>query len=180
MSLSLTSCEKGWSDGASVGLGCLYFERGESMTYSEAKQYCNTRDSDLLELETEDQMEYVGKLTPVPGNYWWGGASDEDREGEWAWQVSGKQVERWAWGDKGGKPNPNNKKNFFALFKGSNYFHGVDLSKEANANPVCEKRVITTAIESCEDDWIDKRSVGLGCLYIDKKPNIFAAVKIQI
>ena len=57
VSLSLTSCEAGWSDGTSVGLGCLYFERGESMTYSDAKQYCNNRDSNLLELETEDQME---------------------------------------------------------------------------------------------------------------------------
>ena len=96
VSPSLTSCEKGWSDGASVGLGCLYFERGESMTYSAAKQYCNTRHSDLLELEAEDQMEYVGRLISIGGKTWWGGASDEDQEGEWAWQVSGNPLEQWA------------------------------------------------------------------------------------
>ena len=99
-------CEEDWTDGNSVGLGYLWIERFTTCNYEEAVRYCGERQSDLIEILTSEQMEFVvNKLIQLNTGYaiqpncfqscpsctrecwvgWWGGASDEDQEGRWVW-----------------------------------------------------------------------------------------------
>ena len=127
---------EGWVDGESVDLRCLYFHKQSTMNYSEAKEYCNNHYAQLVEFENEEQMNFVKNAIPADG-FWWCGANDEKREGDWFWEVSGKPVEKWAWGTAG-EPYSNIHQNFFVLIKDSTSFYGKPFTDGNTAYPVCQ------------------------------------------
>ena len=134
---SFTCAElEGWVDGESVDLRCLYFHKQSTMNYSEAKEYCNNHYAQLVEFENEEQMNFVKNAIPADG-FWWCGANDEKREGDWFWEVSGKPVEKWAWGTAG-EPYSNIHQNFFVLIKDSTAFYGKPFTDGNTAYPVCQ------------------------------------------
>ena len=86
-------CDDGWVDGHSVGMGCLLFKK-TLKSHPEAKTFCQGqgRTSALVEVYSPDQLNFLrGKLS-VLGSDWWGGATDERREGAWRWPRSGAGV----------------------------------------------------------------------------------------
>ena len=81
-----SSCDSGWSDGHSVGLGCLKFAE-DPMTYQDANTFCYNHSAHLVEVHDTDQMDFMVMelqlLETFTGkrNYWAGG-TDMNREGQ--------------------------------------------------------------------------------------------------
>ena len=80
------SCEFGWLDGTHVNMGCILFEES-NMTYSEAQEFCSSRNGMLAEILAEVDMEFIiSQLEELGAPGWWGGASDAIIEGVWYWR----------------------------------------------------------------------------------------------
>ena len=81
---------------------------------------------------------------------WWGGATDEEQEGDWRWTQSGVPVQDFMWGDN--EPNNGNGgdgEDYFCFFKSvqveSEYdegpFRGNDCSSSTMIGyPLCQQR----------------------------------------
>ena len=54
-------CPPGWTDGTSVGLGCLLFSAETGMNWNEASDFCKTTQdkAHLLEILTSEQMDFM-------------------------------------------------------------------------------------------------------------------------
>ena len=107
-------CDDGWVDGHSVGMGCLLFKK-TLKSHPEAKTFCQGqgRTSALVEVYSPDQLNFLrGKLS-VLGSDWWGGATDERREGSWHWPRSGAGVVQGVWAR--GYPSRDSNQNFFCF-----------------------------------------------------------------
>ena len=65
----------GWEDARNLNLGHLWFEKSSQFGYSQAKSFCETRHSNLIEIDSQEQMNYiVGRLKSfgLGGKGWWG------------------------------------------------------------------------------------------------------------
>ena len=97
-----TTATTTWHDATSVGLGLLMFHK-VWMKPEEAKQFCLEKDSHLVEIETEDQLEAFRDLlknTIYEPSDWYlylTGGTDEADEGVWIWPVSGTPVQNFIW-----------------------------------------------------------------------------------
>ena len=93
------SCEEDWVDVRYLRLGCLWFEKFHIMNVSEAAAFCQKKKSQLIEIESPDQIQFVADTLKslsrsvnwsywgcdrryVNRKAWWGGASDAGREVE--------------------------------------------------------------------------------------------------
>ena len=154
------ACNETWVDASSVSLGYLWFDTLELMRYENAIKYCQDRNSRLIEIYTQEQMDFTTKkLMPLTGkvlwqtyangNYrwkaWWGGATDEVEEDTWIWG-SGKPLplDSFVWGTKsdGGYDEPNNINNqdyfcFTINDKSDPKFFGNDC--RGSAFPLCQQ-----------------------------------------
>merc|ERR1711879_884301 len=88
--VSSSDCPPGWSDGSSVGLGCLHYNGTALLVWTEAVAYCNTADERgaLVEILTAEQMEFlVVELEALEAEggetFWWTGGSSFGVEGDW-------------------------------------------------------------------------------------------------
>ena len=99
---------RNWLDARSHNLGHLLVERNQAMNYDEAAQFCANKQSHLIEIDTQEQMNIIAdKLNsisggvavvvwrpaellalPLAGKGWWGSATKE--HGRWIWPNSGK------------------------------------------------------------------------------------------
>ena len=53
-------CPSVWTDGSSVGLGCLHFNPETGMDWNDASGYCQaTQGSQLVEILTSEQMDFL-------------------------------------------------------------------------------------------------------------------------
>ena len=91
-------CDDNWIDANQVHLGCLSLNNLSKMRYSEAKTYCKSIHSHLVEVQSEAAMRFVVQQLRSLGlrDLFWGGAAVEG--GVWRWTVSRAEVARLAWG----------------------------------------------------------------------------------
>ena len=154
--VSASDCNDDWEDASDVGLGYLWFETSETMTYGSAVTFCENRNSKLIEIDSYKQMSYiVHKLrtassdwwTSAWGTLWWGGATDRAQEGAWRWTQSGAAVQNFVW--RVGEPN--NKggyEDYFCFFKSyhdydgsEDSFFGNDCSYSSEGYPLCQQKM---------------------------------------
>ena len=133
------SCESGWIDGTHINMGCILFEES-NMTYSEAQDFCSSRDGMLAEILAEVDMEFIiSQLEELGEAGWWGGASDQIIEGVWYWRVHGSVVSYFLW-TSGHPPVYDVYKNHLCFLEENN-FKGGDCHKDQKLNPLCQKDV---------------------------------------
>ena len=104
------ACPDGdWKDAGFLGLGCLLWSSQHTHSWEAANEFCFERNSSLVEIETEQQWDYlVSEITDFIGNAafsrdWWTSGSDWGREGRWYWTSSLNPVPDFVW--KSGQPD---------------------------------------------------------------------------
>ena len=132
-------CESGWIDGTHVNMGCILFEES-NMTYSEAQEFCSSKNGMLVEILAEVDMEFIiSQLEELGELGWWGGASDQIIEGVWYWRGHGSVVSYFLW-TFGQPPVYDVYKNHLCFLEENN-FKGGDCHKDQKLNPLCQKDV---------------------------------------
>ncbi|KAM9449636.1 uncharacterized protein Hap1MRO34_022149 [Clarias gariepinus] len=86
----------GWTYSGSA----FYLISTETKTWSESRQDCTSKGTDLVIINSREKQEFILKL--LGSRQAWIGLSDRDREGEWKW-VDGTRLTTAYWGD--GEPN---------------------------------------------------------------------------
>ena len=140
-----SACGNLWEDGSQVGLGCLLF-KDKKYLHAEAVNFCKGRDSSLVEISTQEQLDFlVEKLTTLDEVGWWGGAT-VTAEG-WRWTVSGGEVADYVWknatkaAEKALEQQQDETKQFYICFLRSTEYLGHPCPGGASKrNAVCQKK----------------------------------------
>ena len=72
-------------------MGCLYFESITKRKPDQALRFCKERGAHLVETINQEQLDFVRMQLQVIEEQqgtainWWGGAVDENRNGNWMW-----------------------------------------------------------------------------------------------
>lgn len=84
-----------------------------SMSWNEAKEYCESLGGHLATIATEEEQEYISQEI-YGGNkdFYWLGGTDEFEEGVWNW-ITGEQWEYANWCD--GSPDNYNTENYLGM-----------------------------------------------------------------
>merc|ERR1712183_826761 len=95
-------CEEGWIQATWVDMGCLLFDSGTTLTWEAACYHCQTKDAALVEITTEEQLEFLKmELTAlddhITNSNWWTAGTDIGREGKWIWIESLAPVTDFVW-----------------------------------------------------------------------------------
>merc|ERR1711971_680311 len=107
---------EGWTDGSSVGLGCIYGDvTDRDVTEVEADTICHefSEAGRLVEIFSYDQVHWLRNLLAnlewennLQGDiYWWIGLSDHAEEGTWVWPSGMAGNFTW-WDEDYGEPAP--------------------------------------------------------------------------
>ena len=153
---------QGWEDGRSVGLGYLWFEKDAHLTHSEAVKFCEKKHGHLIEIDSQAQLDYVVntlkiisknvRVFPLGFSHakgWWGGATDEDKEGTWLWEESGAPVQSFVWGTNPQQPNSHGDEDNFCFLDWTG-FKGNDVAGTHKMYPLCQYK----------EEWEDGRNGG--------------------
>ena len=93
----------------------------KTLTWKEAKAYCEKLGGHLVTITSKEEQEYIEKLISKYNNEkarFWMGATDEEKEGVWKW-ITGEEFSYTNWGEK--EPD--------SFFSSQNYMlmHGYEL-----------------------------------------------------
>lgn len=94
--------------------GHYYQVYDNSMTWTEAKEYCEKLGGHLVTITSIEENNYIKDLVVSNGkkNAYWLGASDSETEGVWKW-VTGEPFEFSDWGTD--EPNQDGEENYLEL-----------------------------------------------------------------
>ncbi len=94
--------------------GHYYQVYDNSMTWTEAKEYCEKLGGHLVTITSIEENNYIKDLVVSNGkkNAYWLGASDSESEGVWKW-VTGEPFEFSDWGTD--EPNQDGEENYLEL-----------------------------------------------------------------
>ena len=158
----LCQYKEGWEDGRSVGLGFLWFEKEAQLTHPEAVRFCEKKNSHLIEIDSQAQLDYVVntlkiisknvRVFPLGFSHakgWWGGATDEDKEGTWLWEESRAPVQSFVWATNPQQPNSHGDEDNFSFLDWSG-FKGHDVAGTHKMYPLCQYK----------EEWEDGRNGG--------------------
>ena len=98
--LGMSVCQEGWER---FEHHCYLFS-SQRQTWNEALSFCQARNSYLVELQSDDEIQFVGTL--ITKKNLWIGASDNEIEGTFIWNNSREPVSDSFWNSG----EPNNKK----------------------------------------------------------------------
>merc|ERR1712179_256552 len=134
------SCPSGWTDGSSVGMGCLLFDSSQGYTWDKANDFCHSNGANLVEIRSVGAMEYVKMMLDFIDDhenpqYWWTSGTDLGVENRWVWQVSLQEVGPYVWFS--GQPNADG--NCLYLHPDKNYMGG-DADCANQYRPICEQK----------------------------------------
>ena len=143
-------CNKDWEDADNVNLGYLWIEKSQKMNYAEAKTFCEKMNASLIEIESEEQMNFITDKLKTVGKsinqgqngdmFWWGGATDEEREGTWKWTQSGRTFDRSSYVWAPGQPdNVGNGEDYFCFWNKKDYL-GNDCGP-FETFPLCQRKM---------------------------------------
>ena len=136
------ACPEGWVDGSLVDMGCLKFISEQHYSWDDANNYCqNEENAAPLEIHTEEQHHLVKmelKELEVNGegqHWWWVGATDSGREGQWYWAASLTPVDDFVWS---ADRSPTTVFNCMILHYTHDY-EGYEQPCEHKYYPICQK-----------------------------------------
>ncbi|MGH0153776.1 UNVERIFIED_CONTAM: hypothetical protein FKN15_025266 [Acipenser sinensis] len=113
--------------------GAFYYFSKENKVWKEARTFCQSQNSDLAVINSEEELKYLQDKGPA--NELWLGLSDSDEEGTWKW-LDGRVVEKRLW-HKGEPNNYQNNEDCGLLTNGLLN----DLTCQAKLHWICEKRL---------------------------------------
>ena len=95
----VAACDDGWKS----FLGHCYFFSSEAMTWDKAMEFCQNKNSSLLEIDSNEEVQFI-LASAGANNFLWVGANDRAEEGQFIWQSSKRPVQQHLWY----KNEPNN------------------------------------------------------------------------
>ncbi|XP_042883111.1 perlucin-like protein [Penaeus japonicus] len=132
-----------------VGLKCLLVNNLAFGSWFDMKHYCSLLSSDLVQLDVATDFAALVEFIAEEGltkAYYWIGASDEGKEGEWKWTASSNAVQMGApfWAPTGSgcsaqEPKGGAQQNCAALNPNKHYYFD-DLPCSNQAAVICEKK----------------------------------------
>ncbi|XP_041036060.1 C-type lectin domain family 10 member A-like isoform X2 [Carcharodon carcharias] len=126
-------CPSGWED---HNQHCYRFST-DTVNWDSAKQQCESENSHLIIINTEQEQNFIKKfLENNPWGYWIG-LTDGESEGNWKW-VDGTPVSFTQWDQ--GEPNNWNDNENCAIIRASGW---NDYSCSDQFRFICEKRALT-------------------------------------
>ena len=133
-------CKDGWFDASFLELGCLLFNRTASLNWEEANVYCQkTEQAQLVEISNKEQLDFVQmELGLLGGDYWWTSATDQGREGAYAWMGSLNLVGDFIWYQN--EPADGYSHNCLCLTRGLSYF-GADCECSFQTQVICQQNI---------------------------------------
>ena len=133
-------CEVGWLDAGSTNMGCLYFESITKRKPDQALRFCEERGAHLVETINQEQLDFVRMQLQVIEEQqgtainWWGGAVDENRNGNWMWPNSKVSLGDFIWG--GGDPDGGQ---FYFCYYARWDYKGADYPFNYDLGLICQK-----------------------------------------
>ncbi|MGH0182097.1 UNVERIFIED_CONTAM: hypothetical protein FKN15_022682 [Acipenser sinensis] len=85
--LCANTCSGSWN----LFNGAFYYFSKENKVWKEARTFCQSQNSDLAVINSEEELKYLQDKGPA--NELWLGLSDSDNEGTWKW-LDGRVVEK--------------------------------------------------------------------------------------
>ena len=136
-------CSQGWLDFYRVGLGCLYFDTTQTLTWNDAQEFCHSQEeSYLLEVLDEDQNHdivmmcfQIAQVTQETRN-WWMGLTDISFEDRWFWPHSLQPVDYSNW--HGNEPNNGETYNY-AYMDHTYDYEWIDTNEGDKKYTICQK-----------------------------------------
>ena len=134
----LHSCDEGWRN---FNGHCYLFVKGNKI-WDDASAYCESMNSYLIEISTDEEREFAEELVLDYGRYYclWIGATDRVTEGRFVYQNSQQQVQKKYWA----KREPDNDygiEHWATMFL---YYRELQLFNDGcnwNSYFVCEKNI---------------------------------------
>ena len=143
--LAANDCPLMWTDATHAGLGCLFFETSQNMTWEEAQVFCTTLHlgSYLVEIKNEKHQDYlemkmyeIDEITESKRD-WWIGLTDKDSEGHWLWFHSGKEATYTHWVE--GEPKPGKLLTYAYMSRGMTHKGQWHVTTAENSKfPICQ------------------------------------------
>ncbi len=145
--------------------GHYYQVYDNSMTWTEAKEYCEKLGGHLVTITSIEENNYIKDLVVSNGkkNAYWLGASDSETEGVWKW-VTGEPFEFSDWGTD--EPNQDGEENYLELlvnainyslkWNDSNLNGGGGMVSLQNHGFICEWDEIPESGGSMSDEEMNK------------------------
>ena len=137
----LGPCESGWVDAKDLDLGCLFLGNDYG-TFQDANTFCYNKSAHLVEILTENQMDFmVMQLqllqTVTGGRAYWAGGTDWNREGQWYWAHSLIPIESFVWYKGESQEGTNN--NYMVFYPGLGYYCADVINDWDQGYPICQK-----------------------------------------
>ena len=136
--LEVAACDDGWKS----FLDHCYFFSSEAMTWDRAMEFCQNKNSSLLEIDTNEEIRFI-LASAGAENFLWVGANDRAEEGQFIWQSSKRPVQQHLWYNN----EPNNSgggEDCAEFYKHDKYRKGKlnDSSCSKSSAFVCESKKI--------------------------------------
>ena len=136
----------GWTDVLEpfVDMGCLFFEETDTFSWDLAGAFCQEeQDGTLVEVLNVDQLDFLVMQLGIlaahgGGTWWWLGATDTSREGDWVWMASLSPVEQFVWYVN----NPNDRTSSSCMTMYSTHGSAQDASCQTTFKPICQKKLM--------------------------------------
>ena len=166
-------CPFGWVNGGSDSVGCLYFHTTETMSWENAKLYCQNKrqGSHLVEIFDADQQTLVKQKTIENGigKRWWIGLSDKEQETTYKWAYSNQIATYFAWGPSepgNTDSNSNDAYDEIALWSSPDYYW-ADISNGYvnNMYALCQYHPLSDLTRSGNENWNKNHNDGNGIKY---------------
>lgn len=109
-----------------------------SMTWHEAKEFCETVGGHLAVVTTEEEWSFIQSKAIANTGHFWLGATDEKLEGEWKW-ITGEPWSFTAWSDE--YPNSNSDADYLYISSTREYMWynwAEEMDNNAKEGFVCE------------------------------------------
>merc|ERR1712243_240437 len=141
------SCPDNWVDASQASMGCVFFSASSATTWDtlilskcgeESNKFCQDQEPGgaLLQLQTAQQLAFLKVyMQGLEDKYWWLGATDLGREGQWFWISNLNAVEDIVW--TAGTPTTSTDLNCLALNPSFQYA-GFDFHCGAKFYPLCQ------------------------------------------
>ena len=134
--LGLHLCEEGWKKFN----GHCYLVVESFKTWDNANAYCEKQSSYLIEITTDEELEFVYDLIPDNVYYFWTGATDRETEGRFVYQHGQQLVPEKYWGELQPDGSPEDTQNCALMYGWSDRdFVLIDDHCLWEWNFICEK-----------------------------------------
>ena len=138
-------CDDRWHDGSHLHMGCLLISKQTPFsTYSEAVAFCGRKNAHLVEIMTQEQLNFIREILKMvdkngssKSSNWWGGATEKE-DGSWMWTRSNIPVLEFVWYQYKRTCDGNIGDCSFCLSESFEYYGG-ECHNDQHYGPVCQK-----------------------------------------